>query len=141
MAAASDPFVGEEQVEDQAPSPGRILKVALDLHVAAPLACAGRYLVLRADRVSSYPEERTKNSDGPVVRFGYARVRGAGGRVVAEKVHPVLLTAAQGGPALVAAGEGGEHRHLQARCRADKRLPQRLIASIIGGRGPEGPEP
>ena len=38
------------------------------------------------------------------MRFGCARVRCAGGRVVAEKVHPVLLAAAQGGRALVAAG-------------------------------------
>jgi hypothetical protein len=97
--------------------------------------------VLRADRVSSCPEERAQNSDGPVVCFGCARVRGTGGRVVAKKVHPVLLTAAQGGRALVAAGEGGEYRHLQTQCRADERFPQRLIPSNIGSRGPEGPEP
>jgi hypothetical protein len=35
-----------------------VLEIALDFHVAAPLACAGRHLVLRADRVSSCPEER-----------------------------------------------------------------------------------
>ena len=61
--------------------------------------------------------------------------------MVAEKVHPMLLAAAQGGRALVAAGEGREHRHLQTQCRADKHFPQRLIPSMIGGRGPEGPEP
>ena len=55
--------------------------------------------------------------------------------MVAEKVHPVLLTAAQGGRALVAAGEGGEYRNLQTQCRADERFPQRLIPSIIGGNG------
>ena len=55
--------------------------------------------------------------------------------MVAEKVHPVLLTAAQGGGALVTAGEGGQYRHLQTQCRADERFPQRLIPSIIGGRG------
>ena len=38
--------------------PAGVLEVALYLHVVAPLACAGRYLVLRADRVSSCPEER-----------------------------------------------------------------------------------
>ena len=75
------------------------------------------------------------------MRFGCARVRCAGGRVVAQKVHPVLLTASQGGIALVAPGEGGEYRHLQTQCRADERLPQLLIPSIIGGCGPEGPEP
>ena len=59
--------------------------------------------------------------------------------MVAVRVYAVLLAAAQGGRALVAAGEGGEYRHLQTQCRADKRLPQRLIPSIIGGRGSEGP--
>ena len=53
----------------------------------------------------------------------------------------MLLAAAQGGRALVAAGEGGEYRHLQTQCRADKRLPQRLIPSVIGSGGPDGPEP
>ena len=62
MAAASDPVVCDGQVEDQAPAPGRVLEVALDLHVAAPLACAVRYLVLRADRVSSCQEERGKEA-------------------------------------------------------------------------------
>ena len=38
MAAASDPVVCDGQVEDQAPAPGRVLDVALDLHVAAPFA-------------------------------------------------------------------------------------------------------
>ena len=42
--------------------------------------------------------------------------------MVAEKVHPVPLTAAQGGRALVAEGEGGEYRHLQTQCRAAIRI-------------------
>jgi hypothetical protein len=88
--------------------PCLVLEIALDFHVVAQLACCGSHLVLRADSVSSCPEERAQNSDCPVVRFGCDRVHGAGGRVVAKKVHPVLLTAAQGGSALVAAGEGGE---------------------------------
>jgi hypothetical protein len=50
--------VCDGQVEDQAAVPCRVLEIALDFHVAAPLACAGRNLVLRADRVSSCPEER-----------------------------------------------------------------------------------
>ena len=66
------------------------------------------------------------------MRFGCATVRRTGGRVVAVRVYAVLLAAAQGGRALVAAGEGGEYRHLQTQCRADKRLPQRLIPSVIG---------
>jgi PHP family Zn ribbon phosphoesterase len=61
--------------------------------------------------------------------------------VVTVKVHSVLLAATQGGRALVAAGGGGEYRHLQTQRRADERLPQRLVPSIIDGRGPEGPEP
>jgi hypothetical protein len=69
-----------------------------------------------------------------------ARVRGAGGRVVSKKVHPVLLTATQGGRVMVAAGEGG-YLHLQTQCCADERFPQWLIPSIVVGRGPEGPEP
>ena len=55
MAAASDPVVCDGQVEDQAAVPCRVLEIVLDFHVAAPLACAGRHLVLRADRVSSCP--------------------------------------------------------------------------------------
>ena len=53
MAAASDPVVCDGQVEDQAAVPCSVLEIALDFHVAAPLTCAGRHLVLRADRVSS----------------------------------------------------------------------------------------
>ena len=56
MAAASDPVVCDGQVEDQAAVPCRVLEIALDFHVAAPLACAGRHLVLRADRVSICPK-------------------------------------------------------------------------------------
>ena len=61
--------------------------------------------------------------------------------MVAVRVYAELLAAAQGGRALVAAGEGVEYRHLQTQCRADKRLPQRLIPSVIGSGGPDGPEP
>jgi hypothetical protein len=46
VAAASDPVVCDGQVEDQAAVPCRVLEIALDFHVAAPLACAGRHLVL-----------------------------------------------------------------------------------------------
>jgi hypothetical protein len=141
VAAAADSVVCDGQVEDQAPAARRILEEAADLHVAAPLACACCDAVLCADDVSSCPEESTSNSDGPVMRFSCTAVYRASRRVVAVEVHAVLLAAAQDGRALVAAGEGGEYRHLQTQCRADERLPQRLFPSIIGGRGPEGPEP
>ena len=75
------------------------------------------------------------------MRYGCAGVCCAGRRDVAVKVHPVLPAAAQGGRALVAAGEGGEYRRLQTQGRADKRLPQLLIPSVIGSGGPDGPEP
>ena len=38
--------------------------------------------------------------------------------MVTIKVHAVLLAVAQGGRELVAAGEGGEYRHLETQCRA-----------------------
>ena len=62
--------------------------------------------------------------------FGGTGVYCASQRVVDIEVHhdAVLLAAAQGGPELVTVGEGGEYRHLQTQCRADKRLPQRLFA-------------
>ena len=43
------------QVEDQAPAARLVPKVVADLQVAAPLACACRHPVLRADRVSVQP--------------------------------------------------------------------------------------
>ena len=49
---------GHGQVEDQAPAARRVLEVAAELHVAAPLACACRYAVLRPDRVSGRAEQR-----------------------------------------------------------------------------------
>jgi len=61
--------------------------------------------------------------------------------VVSVRVCAVLLAAAQGGRVLVAAGEDGEYLHLQTQCRADKRLPQQLIPSVIASGGPDGPEP
>ncbi len=73
------------------------------------------------------------------MRIGCPTVRRTGGRVVAVRVYTVLLAATQGGHALFAAGEGGEYRHLRTQCRADKRLPQQLIPSVIGSGGPDGP--
>ena len=56
MVPAPKSVVGRGQVEDQAPAARCILEVVADLHVAASLACACRYAVLRADRVSGRAE-------------------------------------------------------------------------------------
>ena len=58
MATAPKTVVGHGQVEDQAPAARRVLEVAAKLHVAAPLDCACRYAVLRADCVFGRAEER-----------------------------------------------------------------------------------
>jgi len=56
VATAPKAVVGHGQVEDQAAR--CVLELVADLHVAAPLACACRYAVLRADRVSGRAEQR-----------------------------------------------------------------------------------
>ena len=56
-ATAPKSVVGHGQVEDQAPAVRCVLEVVADLHVAAPLACACRYAVLRADRASGRAEQ------------------------------------------------------------------------------------
>ncbi len=58
VATAPKTVEGHGQVEDQAPAAGCVLEVAADLNVAVPLACACRYAVLRADRVSGRAEQR-----------------------------------------------------------------------------------
>ena len=58
VAAGAKPIVGHGQVEDHAPAARPIMEEAADLHVAAPLACACRYAVLRPDRVSGRAEQR-----------------------------------------------------------------------------------
>jgi len=52
VATAPKTVAGHGQVEDQAPAARCVLEVAADLNVAAPLACACPYAVLRPDRVS-----------------------------------------------------------------------------------------
>ena len=52
MATCAKPVVRDGQVEDQAPAARLVPKLVADLHVAAPLARAGRDPVLRAHRVS-----------------------------------------------------------------------------------------
>jgi len=46
VATTPKTVVGHGQVEDQAPAAGRVLEVAAELHVAAPLACTCRYALL-----------------------------------------------------------------------------------------------
>jgi hypothetical protein len=46
VATAPKTVVSHGQVEDQAPAARRILEVAAELHVAAPLACACRHAVI-----------------------------------------------------------------------------------------------
>ena len=58
VSTAPKTVVGHGQVEDQASAARRVSEVAADLHVAAPLACACRYAVLRTDRVSGRVEQR-----------------------------------------------------------------------------------
>ena len=58
VATAPKTVVGHGQVEDQAPAARRVLEVAAELLVAAPLACACCYAVLRADCVSGRAEQR-----------------------------------------------------------------------------------
>ena len=75
VATAPKTVEGHGQVEDQAPAAGCVLEVAADLNVAAPLACACRYAVLRADRVSGRAEQRPKRSYHPIMRLWLASKR------------------------------------------------------------------
>ena len=52
VGAGALTVVCDGQVEDQAPAAHLIAQVVADFHVCAALACACRYVVLRADRVS-----------------------------------------------------------------------------------------
>jgi len=56
VAGRPKPVMGYAEVEDQTPAPGLISKIVADLHVAAPLACAGRHSMLCAHdgTLSSY---------------------------------------------------------------------------------------
>ena len=108
--------MGDAEVEDQAPAARLVSQVVADLHIAAPLACAGRDPVLCANRVSSRAKQRAKDRYHPVVRFGCTSVSCAGGCVVAVKVQKntaVFSAAGLSKRAVIAAGEGGEHGNLQ----------------------------
>ena len=45
-------------------------KIVADLHVAAPLACAGRHSMLCANDVTGRAEQRPDHAHHPVVRLG-----------------------------------------------------------------------
>ena len=63
-------MMGDAEVEDQAPAARLVSQIAADLHVTAPLACAGRDPVLCPNCVSSRAKQGSKDRDHPVVRFG-----------------------------------------------------------------------
>ena len=65
-------IVGEAEIEDEVPGPGRVLKVADDLDVASllPARFASRDAKLRAHLVAGRAEERVKDTDHPIVGFG-----------------------------------------------------------------------
>ena len=58
VAGRPKPVMGYAEVEDQTPAPGQISKIVADLHVAAPLAGAGRHSMLCAHDVSGRAEQR-----------------------------------------------------------------------------------
>jgi hypothetical protein len=60
----------DAEVEDQAPASSLVSQVVPNFHVAAPLACACRYPMLGAHRVSSRAEERPKPSHETVACLG-----------------------------------------------------------------------
>ena len=60
----------EAEVETQAPADSLVSKIVPYLHVAAPLASAGRDAELRADLRSSRAEDRAKHGDHAVLRQG-----------------------------------------------------------------------
>jgi hypothetical protein len=59
--------VRDRQVEDQAPAARLIAYVVADFHVSSPLACACRYAVLRADRVSGRAEQLPQHAHHPIM--------------------------------------------------------------------------
>ena len=70
VSTAPKTVVGHGQVEDQAPTSRCVLEVVADLNVAAPLACACCYGVLRADLVSGRAKQRPYRSYHPIIRLG-----------------------------------------------------------------------
>ena len=62
VATAPKTVVGHGQIEDQASAARCVLEVAADLNFAAPMACACRYPVLRADSVSGRAEQRPQHA-------------------------------------------------------------------------------
>ena len=67
FSTAPKTVVGHGQVEDQAPAARRVLEVAAALQVAAPLACACRYAVLRPNDVSGRAAPMRHH---PIMRLG-----------------------------------------------------------------------
>jgi hypothetical protein len=70
MAAGAKPIMGHGQVKDQAPEARHVLEEAADLHVAAMLACACSYAVLRPNNVSGRAEQQHQCANHPIMRLG-----------------------------------------------------------------------
>jgi hypothetical protein len=66
VASGALTVVCDGQVDDQAPAGRLIAQVVADFHVSTPLACAFRYAVLRADRVSGRAEQATTAPTRPL---------------------------------------------------------------------------
>ena len=72
LGASAIAVVGNPEIEDEVPSPSRVLEVVDNLDVAALLSrrVTGRDAELCAHLMTSSTEERSKNRYHPVVRFG-----------------------------------------------------------------------
>jgi hypothetical protein len=70
VAAVAKPIVGHGQVEDQAQAASSVLEEDADLHVAALLACACYYAVLRPNNVSGRAQQRPQCDHHPVMILG-----------------------------------------------------------------------
>jgi len=79
VATAPKKVVDRGQVKDQAPAARRVLELAAKIHVAAPLAYACRYAVLRADCVSGRAEQRPLFRESKRTKQGMVKVKAGAG--------------------------------------------------------------
>jgi hypothetical protein len=69
VAGRPKPVMGDAEVEDQTPAPGLTVEIVPNLHIAAPLARAGRHAMLGPYRVSGRAEQRPQYGHHPVARL------------------------------------------------------------------------